>query len=159
MLNKLTKELDAAVQQIGGIDAATEACDRMYSATFRGEAVKLGEWDDWEEESYNLKLELATALFSHATGEQVPIRHEVSCGCEYDCDCSLDSWGYAMEAFEDSALYWLEKECPEFEITKDTLVVCHLNYKGEGERGLYLYELNKQLPIFKSKNESFYQVN
>jgi hypothetical protein len=159
MLNELTKQLDSAVQQIGGIDAAIEACDRMYSATFRGETAKLSAFDDWEEEIYSLYLEVATALFITATGETQPQREDVLCGCAYDCDCSLDSWGYASEAFDERAEDWMGRNFPDFKINESTMVVGHCNYKGEGERGLYIYELSKSLPVFKSKSESWNQVN
>lgn len=159
MLNKLTKALEQGVKQIGGIDAAMAACDRMYSATFRSEAFKLSDLDDAGDFKSELYFEVAVALYSKATGEKAPVRHEVSCGCEYDCDCSLDSWGYAVEAFEDQAESWFSRHYPDFEITGDTLVVDFCNYKGEGEGGVSIYELNKHLPVFKSKNESFHQVN
>jgi len=157
MLNKLTEALDSAVQQIGGIDAAMEACDRMYSATFRSEESKLSSYDDWEDELFALKLEVASVLYSKATGHVNPM--EGYNPYSYMDEGDSDSIMYASEAFDDQAESWFDKNYPEFEITGDTLVVDHCNYKGEGEGGLHLYGLHKHLPIFKSKNESFYQVN
>ncbi|MCP5077574.1 MAG: hypothetical protein GY951_05900 [Psychromonas sp.] len=158
-LNQVTKQLDQAVSAIGGIEQAIEACDRMYQATFRSEAFPLNELEDWENDLYILKLEVATTLYASVTGEQPPQRCEVNCGCEYDCDCSSDSFMYATEAYEDRADSWFSNEYPEFQITGETLVCDHCNYKGEGEGEVHLFALCKNLPIFKSKNDSFFQVN
>ena len=157
MLNKSTEALDSAVQQIGGIDAAMAACDRMYSATFRSESFKLSELEDWEDDVLKLKLEVACALYSKATGEANPMNGYNP--YSYSEEGDSDSIMYASEAFDEHAESWFDKRYPQFEITGDTLVVDHCNYKGEGEGGVYLYELHKHLNIFKSKNESFYQVN
>ena len=36
-----------AMNQIDDIDAAIESCERMYSASFRSEAFKLGSIEGW----------------------------------------------------------------------------------------------------------------
>lgn len=43
-------------------------------------------------------------------------------------------------------------------VTLDTLIVSVLNYKGE-EDSLRLYADAKHLPVFKSKDQSFFQAN
>ena len=159
-LPELQNAMDIKVAELGGIDAAIEACDRMYSATFRGDAVRLVDCRLSEDYHYDeLYLEMAIALYAKAKGHAIPQREEVSCGCYHDCDCASDSFGYASEAFNDDAELWMKDNYPEFKITDDTLVIDFCNYKGEGEDGLGLYELNKHLPIFKSKSHSFNQVN
>ncbi len=159
-LPELQDAMNIKVAELGGIDAAIEACDRMYSATFRSEAIKIS--DVYHSDSVDedeLYREMAMALYSKATGFPAPQREEIQCGCYHDCDCESDSFMYASEAFDDGAVEWLKENYPNFKITSDTLVVDFCNYKGEGEDGLGLYELNKNLPIFKSKSLSFNQVN
>lgn len=159
-LPELQNAMSTQIEQLGGIDAAIAACDRMYSATFRGEAVRLSDCCLAEDYHYeDLYREMATALYSKATGCPAPQREEVNCGCYHDCDCASDSFMYASEAFDDGAVEWLEEKHPDFKITGDTLVVDFCNYKGEGEDDLGLYELHKHLPVFKSKSHSFNQVN
>jgi len=159
-LPELQNAMDIKVAELGGIDAAIEACDRMYRATFRGEAFKIS--DAYHSDSVDedeLYREMARTLYTKSSGHRQPQREEVSCGCYHDCDCASDSFMYASEAFDEMAEGWLKANYPEFKITGDTMVVDFCNYKGEGEDGLGLYELNKHLPIFKSKSHSFNQVN
>jgi len=158
-LPELENTMNIQIEQLGGIDAAIEACDRMYSAAFRGEAVKLSSCYDWEDEVKSIYHEVASALYAKSTGQQEPQRDHVNCGCYHDCDCTRDSFMYASESFIDSSEHWMEKNHPEFVINGDSLVVDFCNYKGEGGDDLGLYELHKHLPIFKSKSHSFNQVN
>lgn len=159
------KALVAAVENIGGIDAAMAACDRMYSAMFRSEGFKLSEVDDWECEVESIKTSVAIALYSSQEGVTPPqdgsahwteLAEDMD-GEEYDH--FVDCLGYEDDAFQDSAERWFESNYPDFVIDGDTLVVDFCNYKGEGEGGVGLYQLNKHLPIFKSKRESFNQIN
>ena len=64
-----------------------------------------------------------------------------------------------MEAYSNSAEEWAAVNHPNIEVNCDTLVVEFCNYKGEGEGGIELHILNKHLPIYKSKLDSFNQVN
>jgi hypothetical protein len=158
-LPELETAMNNEIKSLGGIDAAMAACDRMYSATFRGDAIKLSDLADWEDEVHSLYLEVASALYAKATEQQAPQREEVFCGCEHDCDCESDSFMYACDSFEEMAEVWLQKNHPEFVVDGDSLVVDFCNYKGEGDDDLGLYLLHKHLPVFKSKSHSFNQVN
>jgi hypothetical protein len=158
-LPQLQSAMDTKIVELGGIEAAIKACDRMYSATFRGDAVKLSYFRDGEDEKHSLYLELATTLYAKATEQQAPQREDIDCGCHHDCDCESDSFMYASEAFDEAAERWMVKNYPDFIVNDDTLVVDFCNYKGEGEDGLGLYELHKHLPVFISKSHSFNQVN
>ena len=159
-LPELENAMNTQVEQLGGIDAAIEACDRMYNAAFRGDAVKISDvYDSNSVDEGELYREMANTLYAKFSGQRQPQREEVSCGCYHDCDCSSDSFMYASEAFDEMAEDWMKENYPEFKITGDTMVVDFCNYKGEGEDDLGLYELHKHLPIFKSKSHSFNQVN
>ena len=153
MLDKLTLAMNNAVTELGGIDKAIEACERMYSATFRSEAFKLSELEDWEDLEYVLKQELASSLYATVTGYTSP--EQPMLGAD---EREWDNYCYDCEAFGEEAEEWLNNTYPEFEITGDTLVVSLCNYKGESENNS-LYITHKHLPVFVSKNESFNAVN
>ena len=158
-LPELENAMNTKIESLGGIEAAIEACDRIYSATFRGDAIKISDvYHSDSVDEYELYREMAMVLYSKATGFPIPQREEVHCGCCHDCDCESDSFMYASEAFDDSAVEWLKENHPDFKITCDTLVVDFCNYKGEGDDDLGLYELHKHLPVFKSKAHSFNQA-
>ena len=168
-LPELEKAMNTQVENLGGFAAAIAACDRMYSAMFRGDAVKLSDCEDWEDCINSLYLEMSVALYSKSTGEHAPVHQargwaytesddeEEIDEDEYDRMC--DGFGYEMEYYEDKAVDWMNKNHPDFKVDGDTLVVDFCNYKGEGEDGLGLYLLNKHLNVFKSKSHSFNQVN
>jgi len=164
-LEQATKALDQSVCNIGGIDAAMAACDRMYSATFRGDAVTLEEMGEFGEDFHGrLYIEAAIALYSKATGdvlqqEEIPHWSERGEEDEHMYDQWGDSLGMEEDAYNDRAEAWLELNHPDFVIDQNTLVVDFCNYKGEGEGGLGLYQLHKHLPVFKSKSHSFNQAN
>jgi hypothetical protein len=158
-LSELETAMNNEIKLFGGIDEAVAACDRMYSATFRSNAIKLSSLDDWKDKVHSLYLEAASILYAKATGQQAPEYEDVSCGCYHDCDCNSDSFMYACESFENMAETWLQKKHPEFVVDGNSLVVDFCNYKGEGDDGLGLYVLHKHLPVFKSKSHSFNQVN
>lgn len=165
-LSQAVAALNTAVSQIGGIDAAIEACDRMYSATFRGEAAPLSEMGEFGEDYYKgrLMIEAAAALYAHATGDKLEIE-EMQHWTERDedddhyYDQMSECLGAEEDAYNDRAEAWMKINYPDFVIDENTLVVDFCNYKGEGEDGLGLYSLHKHLPIFRSKRESFVQVN
>lgn len=157
-LEQTQQALTMSVELNGGIDAALSACDRMYSALFIDRVLTVGEYNKEAKFSgYNsvcctsLLLELALPLyckeFNTSIGECPTEEH------------GQDGYYYAMEALEDNALAWFKKEHPTFKVVDDTKIVTFCNYKGEGEDEIGLYILNKHLPTFKSKNESFNQVN
>lgn len=163
-LSALQSAMDAEVNRLGGIDEAIAACDRMYSADFRSEPEKLSSVGDWEDETSHLKISLAVRLYAANEGVQLPEKpsdedhwsDDDEVGEMYYSSC--DSYYHEMEAFEESAEQWFDKQYPNFEITGDTLIIQICNYKGEGE-GFELYDTHKHLPVFRSKRESFGQVN
>lgn len=152
-MTHLEKLMKSQIEQLGGLDKAIEACERMYSATFRSQPVKLATYEDWQAEVASLKIELAVSLYVANTDRQQPVRPDY-----FEDDHDSDCYYYSLEAFEENAEHWFATTYPEAEITGDTLVVDFCNYKGEGD-GFGLYLLNKNLPIFVSKNDSFYAVN
>ncbi len=153
MLNQSLEQLSTILSN--ATQADIDAAGRMYSQGFRTEAYPLEQLEDWEELAYTLKNDLILAVYAKAKGITIPT-FEV-CNCWSECSCS-DSFGYEMEALVSSAQYWFDNNHPDFQITGETLVITPCNYKGEGEEP-ELYILNKDLPIFKSKAESFYQAN
>ena len=164
-LNQAASALNTAVVNIGGIDAAIEACDRMYSAMFRSEGMPLSEMGEFGADFHtSLYIEAAAALYSKATGDKLKLQempHWTERDEEYDhyYDQMSDCLGFEEDAYNDRAEEWMKVNHPNFVINENTLVVDFCNYKGEGEGGLGLYSLNKHLPIFRSKSESFGQVN
>ena len=158
-LQSLTKELNLAVAQVGGVDKAMQACDRMYSATFRSEEFKLCEIEDFEDVVFNIKRALMISLYCKEKNVDYPVQRNTQCNCSHDCDCSSDAYMYECEAFDDSARYWFNTKYGELQLTGDEMVVDTCNYKGEFDNNYSLYELSKHLPIFKSKNDSFFQAN
>lgn len=163
-LNQVVAAMNNQVGAQGGIDSAIEACDRMYSATFRTEAFVLGA----EGLAYNkssLMADLARHVYTQA-GFPLPVREvdteEYSYFDEDDCygeDYFNDESDYsAEEYYYECAEEYLKKNFPDLVIDENTSVVELCNYKGEGE-GLALACLCEKLPVFRSKNESFYQAN
>ena len=131
--------LNKAVSDIGGVDAAIAACDRMYEASFRSEPYALSP-SEFEEERGELMDELVMALYSAEFGKP-----DLSCERAYE---------YCYEASEQ----WFGEKYPDFKLSSDVEVVYICNYKGEGE-GVSLYSLAKNLPVFVDKNTSFFQAN
>jgi hypothetical protein len=159
-LPELETAMSTKIEDLGSIEAAIEACERMYNAMFRGDAVKISDVYDYDSvDERELYREMAGTLYAKFSGHRQPQREEVSCGCHHDCDCSSDSFMYASEAFDEMAGDWMKVSYPDFKITGDTMIVDFCNYKGEGDDGFGLYELHKHLPVFKSKSHSFNQVN
>jgi len=145
--------MNQKIEQVGGIELAINQCDRMYDATFRSEPFPLASTEDWEEEATSLKIDLAVKLYLSATGRAIPKKPD------YDaCERESDGYSYEMEALESSAEYWLEKNHPDININGNDLIVIFSNYKGETD-GIGLYVLNKHLPVFTSKRDSFNAVN
>jgi len=157
-LKAATAAMESAVSELGGIDLAIEACDRMYNATFRSEPFTLSDEEIADQESA-LIIELAAHLYISETGNKAPVPPQESYNSYCDDDYELESYHASMEAFEEFAEDWFANKYPDFKITKDTLVVCFCNYKGEGEGQDGLYDLHKHLPVFVSKSQSFNAVN
>ena len=151
-IEQLEQAMQEGIDQLGGIDQALSACDRMYSATFRSEPFPLGRLEDFEEEAYSLFLDTAITLFERATGTPAPVNDE---------DEHEDAYMYNYENHLNMAEEWAAKHYPALEssINADTLVVSFCNYKGEGDNDIALYCLNKHLPIFTCKADSFNAVN
>jgi len=128
IIEKLQVATSNEVDRLGGLDAAIDACERMYSSLFScGEPIRLADCDDRGEIERDIKIS-AFLKFTGKTEEHYG---------EYLLD-AMDSW-------EDS-----------FVLDENTLIVCACNYKGEGE-GYAIYTTD--MPEFKGKSNSFYQVN
>jgi hypothetical protein len=156
-LTEVQAAMEESIESLGGIDAAIEACDRMYCATYRSEVFKLSDCEHEHEEFTSLYLEMAKALYAKATGQTIPEKPTLHWS-EID-EHMLDSFGYEMDAYDNAAESWMKDNHPGFIIDGNTSVVEFCNYKGEGEGGLNLFELHKHLPVFISKSHSFNQIN
>jgi hypothetical protein len=156
MLNILTnvKLSDLEAILATATNSEINACDRMYSADFRSEAFPLNEMEDWDEIIGGLYENLSLYIYENETKVLPPIRPEEGFDCEYEADHFYD----LLDDHQNNADNHVSNKYPDISINSDVLVVEICNYKGEGE-GIELYALNKNLPIFKSKCESFNQVN
>lgn len=127
ILNQAGAALNDSVLMAGGVDAAMNACNRVYSELLRSEPFKLSNHEDWgycpKDLCKDVYGRVAQALYSKETGG-------TQCG------------------FDFRAVDWMKENHPEFEVTGDTLVVDFCNYKGEQEGDVGLFELNKHLNIF-----------
>ena len=153
-IEQLVDAMNKSIEQLGGTDKALEAADRMYSATFRTPAFKLGDMENWEELVPQLEIDLVTSMYTAATGSKAPTAPDYN-----SSEDEIDSYSYEMDAFVDVAEHWFKKQNKAFEISQDTLIVEHLSYKGEGEGITALYHLNKDLPVFTCKADSFLAAN
>jgi len=151
-MEALEQAMLESINQLGGLDKAYEACERMYSATFRSEPFPLGNLKNFEEMAYSLFLDTAITLFERATGTPAPVN---------DDNDHEDVYMYNYENHLNMAEAWAAKHYPDLEssINAETLVVDFCNYKGEGEGNPALYCLNKHLPVFTCKADSFNAVN
>jgi hypothetical protein len=149
---ELEQAIQESIDQLGGIDQALSACDRMYSATFISKPFPLGNLKNFERRVYSLFIDSAVTLFERATGTPAPV---------YDENDHEDAYGYNCEHYENMAEEWAAKHYPDLEssINAETLVVEFCNYKGEGGGTPALYCLNKHLPVFTCKADSFNAVN
>ena len=152
-LSSATIALQQAVTAIGGEEAALEACDRMYRATFRSEPYPLKELSDWEDEVDELYLGFALPIYLSATKQSLPIKPDGDAS-----DYEFDSYYSEMESLDELAKNYMEKHFPDFAISGDLLIVDLCNYKGEGE-GFDLFEKCQSYPVFTSKKDSFHQIN
>lgn len=152
-LNNLTAIISKEVERLGGQLKAMEACDRMYSATFRSKAFPLSEAKDYCSKS--LILELAIKLYYATTGHTAPIEPPEDC----ECFSTFELYSDDLKVYGDSAIVWFYEQYPLFKLTPETSIVSFCNYKGEGEDGIGLFLLHKDLPVFTSKSNSFGAVN
>ena len=157
-LDKLTKALDNAVENMGGIEQAIAACDRMYDAVFIGDVITVADYNQ-AAKKYGYKSACETTLLLEMALPLYLKKFDIEIGECPEEEHEQDGYYMGLEALEDSAMSWFEKEYPEFKITGDTEIVTFCSYKGEGEDGIGLYIMNKHLPVFKSKGDSFNQVN
>lgn len=141
-LSQLQQALNDAVDQIGGVDAAIEACDRMYSASFRSEPYRAA---FSEGDVYEYQNEIIMSMYLKSLG----LTHEPEYSSEHH-----------FEAFYDDMERFAEHENIDRKslLSEDEMVVDICNYKGECEDTV-LYRFAKNLHVFRSKNESFFQVN
>lgn len=142
-LEQMETAMNQEIENLGGIELAELACDRMYSATFRSEVMRLDDVECWDEIVDDLKHALLYATYSKSTGAK-PMD-------QIDCE-------YEYEALVDDADRWFKENRKPIIITGNTLVIETCNYKGEGE-GIELYCFHENTPVFKSKTESFNQAN
>lgn len=144
----------------GSAQSAIDSCERMYSAKFRTESFLLGE-DVSNYTVSGLMTDLARYVYNKA-GFPFPLGVEPTYNDsdDYNFDYDENDYHYNVEEenYNERAEQHLKSNFPDLIIDKNTLVVELCNYKGEGE-GLALACLCENLPVFKSKNESFYQVN
>ena len=149
-LNILSQALKESVNSIGGEDAAMEACDRMYSASFRDSNIMLFSELDESEQSEIIQSNNSIVFYQN-TKIKAP---------EFSDDEHEDSYYAACDSYYDQIETWCEKnkDNPELKIPLNEPCVWLCNYKGESDNVELLRNV-KDLPIFKSKRESFFQVN
>ena len=151
-LKQITQAMNNTVAALGGQQAALDACDRMYSATFRSEPFPLRDAEGWELDVTSLTLDYARERYLHDVSASIPERPTS------DDEHAFDCYYCEMEAFDEAALLHLHSHYPAFTVNGDTMVVETCNYKGEGE-GLALLASAAHYPVFTSKQDSFYQAN
>lgn len=139
-LDQANKVMDQAITILGGEDLSFKACDRMYSATFRSEPFPLNDLIfDCEEDRQSCIVKIETDLLIKL--------YNIDTNCEFEFD-------YLYDQAEDQ----FKREYPDFVINDETLLIYPCNYKGEREEP-ELYIVNKELPVFINKRESFNQAN
>lgn len=136
----IEKLLNDTVNQLGGEDAALQACDRMYNASFScGDPITVKQaitegWDLFDVECYYKLLLVAQA--KNMTVQQLENNEG--------------------EFLWDMLDHYQDQYNLDFNLPNDLLIVETCNYKGEGE-GVTFYD--QSMPVFKSKESSFYQAN
>ncbi|EJE4208661.1 hypothetical protein M3899_003145 [Vibrio parahaemolyticus] len=147
--NTALKALSGAIndiEQVHGVDACLDYCERQYSEMFRSDkyplSAILGEDYDLEEARNELANESVIEQFfkSQTHYKYVPL---VSDSSDYAEGFYID-FEVWQESHPDLVQSFREQ------ITPDTLVVDIVNYKGEGE-GIALFDTNKALRIFRGK--------
>jgi hypothetical protein len=133
-LNQVTTALNNSIEQAGGIDAAIEICDRMYSGVWRSaetiSASEAAEDDRFEGETQH-------DIFAQAYRAANPSEE----GFDFD-DVDL-----FVECLSND-----ERDNLTIKTGDKFVFLC--NYKGEGE-GQTLERLAKHLSVFVSKDSSF----
>jgi len=133
-IEQVTTALNDSINQVGGIDAAIEICDRMYSGVWRSaktlSVIEACESDRFEGETQH-------DIFAQAYKVANPN------GEEFD----FDDVDWFIECLPSN-------ERDNLTIKQDDRFVILCNYKGEGE-GITLERLAGHLSIFKSKDSSF----
>ena len=167
-ISNLKSLLDTSILLNGDENKAIEACDRMYEQAFRTEPFTISSFlqynDDFnlDELKQELLIELSIAYYE-VSGEckvSKPTKPDLSdVDCEYERDAEMDNYFNILESYSKQSLAWLKNQFPDFKINNDTELVTLCNYKGEGEGEPVLFETNKHLPVFISKNDSFFQAN
>jgi hypothetical protein len=161
--------LNLSIELNGGEDAALEACDSMYSMTFRSEGYPISDYlklNNCSVHPTEFKAELLSNIATHcyvAQGKgkmpKYPNSDEYSEEEEYALDCEMDHYFDTLEQLSEHAVIWFTTEFPDYKITNETLIVDFCNYKGEGEGEPDLLELHKSKKIFTTKRDSFYKAN
>lgn len=149
-LNQVTTALNNSIEQAGGIDAAIEICDRMYSGVWRySETVGVVEFEENGGDIDHLQHEILYAVFKEQNPEAFDCKP-----CPYNDEDRYESWCYGIDAQFDSWEFNNKELIKSLEIKQDDRVCCLVNYKGEGE-GEAIERLCLSLSIFKDKNSSF----
>lgn len=141
MLDRLKSELQNRIVEVGGIDSAMDACERMYQASFRSESIAIDFKDDRLVDELISDYKLALILKSHGLNAE-PDFGEDEGRAEY-------FWGLVEDCADSGEVLLAIKQNPFY------VDIC--NYKGEGEN-VALLASAKHLPVFKSKSHSFYQA-
>lgn len=141
MLAQLKNELQNQVVEIGGVDVATDACDRMYQASFRSEPIAIDFDDDFLVDALITDYKKSIVFKAHGLVEEPNFDGDEG-RAEY-------FWGLVEDCADNKTVLDAIKVNPYY------VDIC--NYKGEGETvALLVSAVN--LPVFKSKSQSFYQA-
>lgn len=133
-INQVTTALNNSIEQVGGIDAAIEICDRMYSGVWRSEET-LTASEAVEEDRYEGETQQDIFFQAYKAKNSV------------DEDFSFDDVEWFIECLPSN-------ERDNLTIKPDDKFVFLCNYKGEGE-GMTLERLAKRLSVFVDKDSSF----
>ena len=138
-------------------DESIATCERMYNAKFITEPVQLSKIELNDGEMAEVKDLLFIQLASHLYNNVVPMPNIKD---EYECEYEAEHEYDILSDWELDAVCWLTSKHREITsvITDDVMVTWECNYKGETEGDLLLADLHANTPVFKSKNDSFYQM-
>lgn len=134
-MKQVINALNSAIESLGGEQMAVDACERMYSGTWRSEPFTFADGLCDSGDLWELENQLKIMIYCTTTGKKEPATF-----CE--------RW---YDEFSD----WLYENPQTVVLPENSLIVSLCNYKGEGE-GIALFDMARHLPVFKSKSESFY---
>ena len=143
-LEMVSGELNRRIEA-EGMDALIAQAEIVYASMYRSEPYPASKVDveHWPE----LSEEIRNNIIDSAFDKEFPDFNEEMEMAMHDDD---DSRVYQMDAWKESWVDENEDKFPNIVITKDTLLVDIVNYKGEGE-GVSLFDMTKSLKTFVSK--------